>query len=613
MADQQTRARIEAQASTLRELFEQPVQFIVPDYQRKYIWQEEEEWEPLWDDIQDLCEKLLVGKSRKAVTPHFMGSIVLMPRENADSISQSDVVDGQQRIMTFQLVLDAAHACMKRGTKTHRLLTKLTTNAVDNDTGDSSFDLKAQPWDEDDRGAFIHAMRDELSTDAHSDSRVAGAHAYFTRKIRQWVNEEPKNATKRVAALTTALTDLLQVVTISLTEADDAQLIFETLNARGTPLGTFELLKNFVQRAAKEQGLRSTAIYNQHLRRLDGKWWTGLTGSGRLRKSYIDSFLHHWLVMETGVTEISTAKVFTGIRHYIMSTRRGDVEAVTEELSRHADLYYRFQRGDELVEFGDFVRRWRTLRADTLVPLILWLWDPKRGGTIQQRLRAFKAIESYLVRRLVCEHSTRGYGDLCRALLDELRPDHDNSPDRIVIQYLKERRYDYNRWPSDEEFREGFVSPNKITARRRRMVLEAIECGFRNSPYRTTPVELAKLRGLTIEHVLPRQSNTPGYTAPGLEAHGGDLGLIECFGNLTLLENRLNSKLSNAPWLRKREAYLQDHKSQLALNRDLVRGGERRKLDDWTAKEIRERAARLAERAIEIWPGPTDPTFAQGR
>ena len=515
--------------------------------------------------------------------------------------------------MTFQLVLDAAHACMKRGTKSHQLLSKLVTNSGDNDTGDSSFDLKARPWDSDDRIAFVHAMRDELTTDIHFDSRVAEAHAYFTREIRQWINEEPKISQRRTTALTTAITDLLQVVTISLTAADDAQLIFETLNARGTPLGTFDLLKNFIQRAAKDQGLRSATIYNQHLKRLDGKWWNGLTGSGRLRKSYIDSFLHHWLVMETGVTETSTAKVFTGIREYIMSTRRGDVEAVTEELSRHADLYYHFQRGDELPEFGDFVRRWRTMRADALTPLILWLWDPQRGGTIHQRRRAFRAIESYLVRRLVCEFSTRGYGDLCRALLEELRNTQGKSSDSVVIQYLQTRRYDHDRWPSDEEFRAGFVRSNKITARRRRMVLEAIECGFRGSPFRTAPIELSKLRGLTIEHVMPRQSNTPSYAAPGLHAHGGEPDLIECFGNLTLLERRLNSKLSNNSWIRKRDAYLQDHKANLALNRDLVRGGERRKMDDWTAKEIRERAGRLAERAIEIWPGPTDQAFVQSR
>ena len=145
------------------------------------------------------------------------------------------------------------------------------------------------------------------------------------------------------------------------------------------------------------------------------------------------------------------------------------------------------------------------------------------------------------------------------------------------------------------------------------MILEAIECGFRGSPFRTAPSDLSKLRGLTIEHVMPRQSNTPGYTAPGLHAHGGEPDLIECFGNLTLLERRLNSKLSNASWVHKRDAYLQEHKSKLALNRDLVRGGERRKLGDWTAKEIRERASRLAERAIEIWPGPTDPIFVQDR
>lgn len=601
MATQPTASRMEANTSTLGELFGESVQFAVPDYQRKYVWNEEDQWEPLWDDIQTLTEQVLKGVETERAAPHFMGAIVVMPRETLGSVSVLDVVDGQQRLVTLQLVLDAAHACVKRGTEVHRQLSALVINAGQ-DAGDSQYDLKAWPSEED-REAFVHAMRDELSADAHPDSQVGKAHTYFTDRIREWIAVEPESEVKRATALGNAIMALFQVVVIKLADTDDAQLIFETLNARGTPLGTFDLLKNFIQRAATQQGLRSTTIYNRHLRRLDGQWWDGLIGSGRMRKSRIDSFLYHWLMMETGATDTSSAKVFAAIRTHILDTRKGDVEAVAEELGRHADNYQRFHNGKVAPEFADFFRRWHIMRGDALTPLLLWLWDPDRKMTKEQQRRAVRALESWLVRRLVCGLPTRAYGDVCRELLGRLKgPRVRRSPDVIIIEYLRRQKYDSSRWPTDGDLRGSFASQNKLTPRRRRMVLEAIECSFRGSKWRTKPAELDKRRGLTIEHVMPQDVRASGYTAPGIHAHGGNPDLIESFGNLTLLGSRLNSKLRNEWWPAKSDAYLNEDDCKLALNRDLVSGGGRRKLDDWTDREIRRRAKRLAERAIDIWP-----------
>ena len=594
---------MEAGTSTLHELFNQRVQFVVPEYQRKYVWNEEDQWEPLWEDLLTLVEQVLDGDEPETATPHFMGAIVVMPHqpdEPVGSLDVLDIVDGQQRLLTLQLVLDAAHASVKPGTNVRRRLNALVINAGQ-DTGDSRYDLKAWPSEED-RNAFVHAMRDELSTDTHADSRVAQAHTYFTSKIREWIDAEAGQEAKRASALGDAIMTLLQVVVIKLAATDDAQLIFETLNARGTPLRTFDLLKNFIQRTASQRDLRATTIYNQHLRQLDGQWWDVPIGSGRMRKSHIDSFLYHWLMVETGATDTSSAKVFAAIRAHISETRGGDVDAVARELGLHAEHYRLFHSGKVPPEFGDFFRRWRTMRGEAFTPLLLWLWSPDRKMSKAQCLRALRALDSYLVRRLVCGLPTRAYGDICRELLERLkRPRARRSPDDIIIEYLRQRKYSV-RWPLDREFRESFALPNKLTPRRRRMVLEAIERSFLRSQWKAQPAELAKKRGLTIEHVMPRQRDADGYTAPGMQAHGGNPELIESFGNLTLLPSRLNSKLSTEPWETKNNAYLIEDTNKLALNRDLVHGGGKRKLNDWTAREIRQRARRLAKRAIDIWP-----------
>jgi len=58
----------------------------------------------------------------------------------------------------------------------------------------------------------------------------------------------------RVERLRITLCDLLKVVSITLEADDNAQVIFETLNARGTPLLALDLVKNAAFHQAARQG-----------------------------------------------------------------------------------------------------------------------------------------------------------------------------------------------------------------------------------------------------------------------------------------------------------------------------------------------------------------------
>ena len=75
--------------------------------------------------------------------------------------------------------------------------------------------------------------------------------------------------------------------------------------------------------------------------------------------------------------------------------------------------------------------------------------------------------------------------------------------------------------------------------------------------------------------------------------------LVHTLGNLTL--TGYNPELSDRPFQDKR-TYLAD--SNIAMNRDIAEEA------DWGPEQIRARAERLAERAIEIWPGPLPPEVA---
>jgi len=81
-------------------IFNMPQQFLVPLFQRRYRWGEEKQWEPLWNDVERITERLLdLGKEK--VNPHFLGAIVLQFVENpTGSLQEKTIIDGQQRLTT---------------------------------------------------------------------------------------------------------------------------------------------------------------------------------------------------------------------------------------------------------------------------------------------------------------------------------------------------------------------------------------------------------------------------------------------------------------------------------------------------------------------------------
>ena len=50
-------------------------QLFAPLFQRPYVWDEEKQWEPLWNDLLRITEQLLAGKDD--CKPHFLGAVVL--------------------------------------------------------------------------------------------------------------------------------------------------------------------------------------------------------------------------------------------------------------------------------------------------------------------------------------------------------------------------------------------------------------------------------------------------------------------------------------------------------------------------------------------------------
>jgi hypothetical protein len=156
---------MKADKLTVNGLFDPNERRDAPLFQRPYVWDEESNWEPLWESIRGLATKRLVDN---IVRPHFLGTIVLdQLLTQAGKLHVRQLIDGQQRLTTLQLALAAARdLCLERGANKYRESFKgLTDNHV--------------PLSDDVEDVFkvwpTNADRDEFRTVMTAGSRTAVA------------------------------------------------------------------------------------------------------------------------------------------------------------------------------------------------------------------------------------------------------------------------------------------------------------------------------------------------------------------------------------------------------------------------------------------------------
>lgn len=97
---------MDARAFSLLDIFEKKMRLEVPLFQRQYVWSNEHQWEPLWEDIERKFVEHLGG--RKDAPVHFLGAMVLDQKQTPTThVEKRLIIDGQQRLTTLQIFLSA--------------------------------------------------------------------------------------------------------------------------------------------------------------------------------------------------------------------------------------------------------------------------------------------------------------------------------------------------------------------------------------------------------------------------------------------------------------------------------------------------------------------------
>ena len=539
-------------------------QFVIPIYQRTYSWTETE-CRQLWDDI------LRTGQNND-ISAHFIGSVVYIEKGLYQVSSQSPllVIDGQQRITTVSLIIEALSRRLDdseplEGFSAKKLRNYYLLNPLED--GERAYKLLLTQTD---KQSFI-ALLEQKPWPAECSLRVKENFAFFEDLVQKLGDD--------LTPLCMGLAKLV-IVDISLSrDQDNPQLIFESMNSTGRELSQADLIRNFILMGLEPK--HQTRLYNDHWRPMEVAFGQKAYGE------HFDAFMRHYLTVKTD--EIPNVnKVYEAFKAYARTPRiaAAGVDALVADIHTFAHYYCAMALGQESNgRLATAFRDLRELKVDVAYPFLLELYHDYRAGQLapEDFESVVRLVESYVFRRAVCKIPTNSLNKTFATFSRALKKDRYFESIQAHFQLLPS----YRRFPGDDEYRRELKVRDLYNFRSRSYWLRRLENHERKE---RVPVD-----EYTIEHILPQNENLSPQWKDTL---GPDWLRVQetwlhTLGNLTL--TGYNAEYSDRPFSEKRDMKGGFRESPLRLNEGL---GE---LDTWNEDAIKNRAGRLAEKAVRVW------------
>lgn len=546
-----------ASETTLKALLDGQKQYIVPLFQRRYSW-DKKHWTVLW---QDLCELY----NSTTASDHFLGSIVTVAGTGPpESVTPYTLIDGQQRLTTLCILLaalrdTARESCVELSERLHGLyLTNHYVRGMDR--------LKVLPTQAD-REAFLRLID---STDTTPDSRITQAYRFFLKSITAGIDNGTPIDLERFES---SILNQVSLVSISLGQEDNPYRIFESLNYKGLRLSQSDLLRNYF---FMRLPVSTHEDLYQHV-------WRPMEDS--LGKA-MDEFIRDFLVRDGEF--VRDSDVYQVWKLSLDDLPAEQVQEKMGVLGKFSEFYSLLltpnrESDGEVAKALTRLNRWG---GTTVYPFLLNLYE----AISQQKLsksglsRILNMIESFLVRRAFANVPTNALNRIFIRLYAQLPPGDD-----LVDATRAALSSPGLRWPTDNDFMRHipfYPLYRDSRPEQRKLILQALEESFEHKE----PVVLSPL---TVEHIMPQALTDDWRRLLGAGADDVHSLYLHTLGNLTL--SGYNSPLSNHAFERKSQILEGSH---LELNREIS------EQNVWGEAQIVDRANRLAQRALSIWPGP---------
>ena len=634
----------------VHDLFGTRIQFKIPVYQRHYVWTQEDQWEPLWQDILEKIEmnaKVEVDQDR---TPHFIGTIVTrqLPRR-VGAVPRYDIIDGQQRLTTFQIILSAiSDVCSEAQ------LTDITEQADVFIVNSGLLRMRHDTQefrDDDEKYKIIPTKVDKSSFDALIDCNfgeiqgtIKESYDFFKRVIKTYMDEyvsEIQNLQDPRGRMNYLLDTILKdfkVVQILINAHANSERIFESINARGRAINEFDHLRNNIFLKARVRNMDVQLCYDDYWQHFEDGYWTKKLGADDEEILVSERFLQHFLMAKLGKQNITHRDLFFTYDREYRATLSDDqgVDYELRELQKYSQVYKvicdcQFDSNNSslhsnilLKSIADRMMFYNNLKISSLHPFLLFIVNELEIKDNELN-KVFDLLESYSIRSLLCKkrRNLNFNKFFSEDLISRFTTDSVSSE---LMSYLSTLDSD-EKCPNDDEVKQALSRCGIDTFDRTitRYILYRIEL-YKEEVDSTLKDRLEFSKELTREHIMPikwRENwSLPKSQDPKIVAKERDLA-IQSIGNLTLLSSELNEELGNKSFSEKRGPLL-EHSTDLKLTQDIVYISMNpiQERETWDVIDIRNREDNLWKCICsDLWPDVFQysgelknwhPTYTQG-
>lgn len=564
------------------------IKYIVPKYQREYIWGKEQ-WENLFNDLSDSDEE------------HFIGSIICV-NKGTDALKPIlEIIDGQQRLTTISILYAAIYdRFLKESRDDEYFITEknnLKRRLIQSHCEDElKLELSYQNNNfEDYRFILTEIGLHKVTNKPHNwgNRRICKAYRYFKENLSDLDYDQIIKVLYRVNS---AL-----LVKIEVDNHSDAFTLFETLNNRGIPLYAIDLIKNNILSELEKKNIKSIDDA------FDG--WKKLVDNlpdypiqERFLRQYYNAFKYDEKIKIEGAHRATRGNLIKIYERLIYQ----DPEFIFDELVEKSKVYNLFVEPEDGESDGEYYRGLTDLLHIGAAPsytFLLYLFaehenNPKLIGD------SINFLVKYFVRRNLTDFpSTRDLDAIFIGLVDECERNRDNLTSSFVINYLTYpgRFADLNTF---KEKLEGDIYEDNVAATR--FILCKIEEEHQTKEIHTNLWARGKNKKFvwTIEHIFPEGKNIPGkwvdMVANGDKNEANELQMrwVHKLGNLTM--TGYNPNLSNLSFEEKRDrknnrgVYI-GYRNGLYLNDELA------SKNSWTTEDIKSRTDKLVMKALELF------------
>ena len=547
----------------------------IPFYQRAYVWGEEQ-WERFLGDME------FVTASKR---PYFLGSIILKQASSGNTWSEVSevrtVIDGQQRLTTMVIFFKALCAKIDAG--------RLFERDFVLETGEVA--LRHGKYDRQDFERVVSATGCEP---VEGSSAIVHAYNYFLKNI------DPEKVDRNT------IKSNVQFVCIDLTEGEDEQQIFDTINSLGVRLTTAELLKNYFFNRENEQAFKECweEVFEPTAEKRD--YWEQEVVTGRIKRTLVDLFFDAFLQIlvqdkKRGVTAEDklyysrTSNLFQSYKDFIGRYCNGDKDEILDSMKAYAEVFestFDPSCCDADIPSAPGVERLNVLifglKNSTLIPYVLYV--RKNAESPSEESEVFALLESYIVRRMLVQATTKNYNRLFTSLiLNEVKGAE------ALRKALEASEEATTYMPGDDEVRTAFEK-SCLYNLQSKGVLYLLESAIRPGMSSTA---LLGFHQYTLEHMMPKKWRNKWGALDEEAAARRDRKLLT-LGNLAIITHSLNASIRDADWTTKKQG--KGHKDGLALcAAGLATMAGALEKESWDEGDIADRAEWLADKALEVW------------